>query len=76
MSITGLLLKFPSLTENYLKFIDLDFIRFLHNKLSVYFAVVLLAMMLTGSWMYFYPLWQERRQKRENSNSIPPKVEE
>ncbi len=73
MGITGLLLKFPKIAADYLTFIDLGYIRFLHNNLSTYFSVVFFIMMLTGIWMYLYPGWVARRQRRQTErNHFPP----
>ncbi len=74
MGITGVLLKFPSIAANYLMFIDMGYIRFLHNNLSTYFAVVFFLMMLTGIWMYFYPSWSAWRKRKQGPPIPPPTV--
>jgi hypothetical protein len=50
MSGTGTILKFP------LKFrsLDLAYIRFLHNELSIYFTISLFLMMISGIYMYIF----------------------
>lgn len=64
MIISGVLLKYPKITIDYLTFIDLGFVRFIHNQISTYFGIVLFIMILTGAWMYFYPMWQQRKNKK------------
>lgn len=71
MGGTGIVLKFPSITTNYLTFIDLAQARYLHNQLSTYFSIILFLMALTGLWMYIYPAIQ--KQKRDHKNSQHPK---
>ncbi|PIY96990.1 MAG: hypothetical protein COY66_01870 [Candidatus Kerfeldbacteria bacterium CG_4_10_14_0_8_um_filter_42_10] len=68
MTITGVLLKFPVIARDYFTFIDPVFIRYIHNQLSTYFGAVLFLMLLTGAWMYFYPLWQQSKTRRQNNN--------
>lgn len=75
MGITGLLLKFPKIAADYLTFIDVGYIRFLHNNLSTYFSVVFFIMMLTGIWMYFYPGWVARRQRRKSVLGNQPPID-
>jgi len=72
MAITGLLLKFPVIAADYLTFVDQEYIRFLHNNLSTYFSVVFVLMIFTGIWMYFYPDWVARRQRRQNEHNHFP----
>ena len=37
MSVTGLILKYPTLSIHYLPFLDLGLIRYIHNEFSLYF---------------------------------------
>lgn len=55
MAITGILLKYTFIATK-LTFIDLGLIRFIHNNLSPFFAVVFLGMLITGLIMYIFPL--------------------
>lgn len=72
MTTTGALLKFPKVATGYLTFIDLSQVRYLHNQLSTYFGIILFLMLLTGAWMYFYPTWRERKNRRQSNNQNPP----
>lgn len=54
MSVTGLVLKYPSLGI-FFPF-DSVFVRSVHSVFSTYFAIVLGIMVLTGSYMYIFPL--------------------
>ncbi len=62
---TGILMKFPTLVTNGLTFINLSYVRYLHNQLSVYFSAVLAGMIITGSWMYLYPIIIRRRAAKQ-----------
>jgi len=64
MAGSGLLLKYNSWANN-LPFLDLGVMRYVHNNLSVLFAIVLGFMILTGSVLYFYPWWVERKTKNK-----------
>lgn len=55
MIATGTVLKFPAA----FKFADIDFVRLIHSNTALLFAPVLLFMMATGGYMYFYP-WLSR----------------
>ena len=59
MAGTGIMLKYTFISER-LTFIDLGLIRFLHNNLSPYFAIVFFAMFITGLFMYLFPLLQKK----------------
>ncbi|PIZ01097.1 hypothetical protein COY62_00320, partial [bacterium (Candidatus Howlettbacteria) CG_4_10_14_0_8_um_filter_40_9] len=55
-----------SLTPEYIaQLLDLGVMRYVHNNLSVLFAIVLGFMILTGSVLYFYPWWVERKTKNK-----------
>ena len=54
MSVTGVILKYSFFSDR--AYIDLGLIRYLHNEFSIYFAVSLGIMMLTGIMMYLFPL--------------------
>lgn len=58
MTATGLLLKYPlpALTQ----FLNLELFRFIHNKLSLYFALALFVMIVTGIYMYLFPILRRR----------------
>ncbi len=68
MAVTGLMLKYPSFAMEYLPFLNLGKIRYLHNSLSLYFSIVLVLMIMTGIWMYIYPSIKKFRSK----SSTPP----
>ena len=55
MSVTGLILKYPTLSIHYLPFLDLGLIRYIHNEFSLYFIAVLFVMAVTGIFMYVFP---------------------
>jgi uncharacterized iron-regulated membrane protein len=64
MTISGSLMKYPKIASEYITFINMGYIRYLHNQLSTYFGIVLFLMTLTGAWMYFYPIWKQKKNKR------------
>lgn len=68
MAVTGMLLKYTWITSDYLTGIDLTQVRSLHNALSTYFGIVLVLMIITGIWMYFYP----PLKKALSANATPP----
>ncbi|MFA6909225.1 MAG: hypothetical protein WC289_05095 [Patescibacteria group bacterium] len=72
MAATGLLLRYQSFTSEYFPLLSLGQIRFLHNKLSVYFAIILILMIITGLWMYFYPVVTRHRHHKQPPHEIPP----
>ncbi len=55
---TGLMLKYPNLALS-LK-VDLLTVRFLHSQFSIYFALALIVMMLSGLVMYLFPLLRKK----------------
>jgi len=67
MTTSGVLLKFPEIASNYLTFINMGFVRYIHNQLSTYFGIALFLMTLTGTWMYFYPMWKQRKNKEKTN---------
>ena len=58
MTITGSTMKYPNLSP-----INPLFARNLHDLTSTFFAVIFLMMMLTGSYMFFYPKLQKYFRK-------------
>lgn len=58
MSITGIVLKYSFFSN--LPFLDVGLMRFLHNDFSIYFVFSLFVMMLTGGYMYLFPLLRRR----------------
>lgn len=63
MSSTGIALKYPSFFSQRLSFIDLGLIRFLHNEFSLYASIAFVLMMITGIYMYYFPLLQQYRNR-------------
>ena len=61
MTITGGILKYPLpiLTQ----FINVELMRYLHNKFSIYFAIVLFGMMITGAYMYLFPILRRKQSQ-------------
>ncbi len=59
MGVTGLAMKYPKFSQ--VLNLDLGMLRYVHNQLSLIFVIVLGSMMLTGLYLYFYPLYQKRR---------------
>ncbi len=62
MSITGIILKFSFFSS--LSFLDLGLMRSLHNDFSIYFVISLGIMMLTGIYMYLFPLLRRRNDQQ------------
>ena len=59
MAGTGMALKYTFLSSS-LPFVDLGFVRYLHNVLSPFFAIVFLGMLITGIYMYIFPLLRKK----------------
>lgn len=64
MTVSGTILKFPGLFFTW--GVNVQFIRFLHNQFSVVFSLLLLIMSVTGLYMYYFPIWQQRRSRLED----------
>ena len=64
MAVSGLLLKYTFFATKYLKFLDLGLVRYIHNSLSPFFTAVLALMAVSGLYMYFYLLAQQRKAAR------------
>jgi hypothetical protein len=58
MGGTGLLMKYPSIAQRF--FVNKGFITYIHNNLSIYFVLALGLMMLTGLYMYFFPVLRKK----------------
>ena len=71
MTVTGALLKYTVIAREYLTFVDLGFVRYLHNQLSTYFGIALVLMIITGTWMYFYPSWSAHKAKQRKQDNNP-----
>lgn len=65
MTITGIFLRYPAFAEKIFPSLNLTLVRFLHNKLSVFFTITLALMSLTGLVMYLYPIILKRKRKQE-----------
>ncbi len=61
MGVTGLAMKYPQFSQ--VLHLDLGMLRYIHNQLSLLFVIVLGAMMLTGLYLYFYPIYLKRRTR-------------
>ncbi len=59
MSISGIVLKFPFFSS--FPFVEIGLIRKLHNDLSIYFVISLTVMLITGLYMYIFPLLRSRK---------------
>ena len=59
MSFTGILLKYSFIADKF-SFIDSGYIRYLHNSVSPYFSIVLFLMLITGLYMYLFPILRKR----------------
>lgn len=70
MSVTGILLKYAIFGR--LPFLNLGSIRYLHNEMSIYFAISLGAMMITGIVMYVFPLTRKKNIVVTPPTQTPP----
>lgn len=61
MSFTGIILKYPFFSR--FTFLDLGLLRSLHNEFSIYFVVSLGVMMITGIYMYLFPILRRKRKE-------------
>jgi len=71
MAGTGAMMRYPRWFGWLPSWFTLSKARYLHGNVSTYFTIVVVIMALTGAYMYFYPLWQEHKQKR-NLNKTEP----
>jgi hypothetical protein len=55
MAVTGVTMHEAGEGNKLLSFIDINSAEEIHNTLSVYFAVVLALMIITGLFMYLFP---------------------
>lgn len=62
MSVTGIILKYPSFFSQKITFLDLGLTRYLHNEISLYFSASLIFMAITGIYMYIFPLLNSRNK--------------
>lgn len=66
MMITGTMLKYTFIHTKLFSFIDLGYVRYLHNNLSTFFSLALGLMMLTGLGMYFLPTLMRKNATKKN----------
>lgn len=68
MATTGLLLKYslPLLDP----FIKIEFVRYMHNNVSVSFTIVLLLMMISGIYMYLFPILLKHQKKVKTCETL------
>lgn len=71
MTITGILLRYSSFALEHFQFINLGFVRYWHNQISTYFGITLVLMIITGTWMYFYPSWSAHKARKRQENNPP-----
>ncbi len=60
MAGTGTALKYPTYAVK-IPFVDIDRFRMLHNNMSPFFSISLFVMMLTGVYMYVFPLLRSKQ---------------
>ena len=65
---TGVVMKWPRLVGSEVSALALA--RQLHNALSVYFAIFLVAQMVTGLVMWAYPKLVQRRSQVDKQSEI------
>lgn len=70
MTGTGSVMKYAFLVTPVLPSVDLLRVRQLHAILSPFFGIILLAMMVSGGYMYLYP-WLLRRVKKTGQKKSP-----
>jgi hypothetical protein len=62
MAGTGIVLEDPSSYPG----LDLGLVRYVHNKMSISFTVVLAIMTITGLYMYFFPVLNRTKKTEIN----------
>ncbi|MEK7631683.1 MAG: hypothetical protein AAB445_02325 [Patescibacteria group bacterium] len=72
MAGTGFFLRYPSWSVWLPSWLDMGKVRYLHGQVSTYFAITLVIMVLTGSYMYFHTLWVQRKQEKIQKQNPPP----
>ena len=55
MAFTGIVMKYPEIARIF-PVIDELLMRYIHNQASVIFSIVLVCMIITGGYMYLFPL--------------------
>lgn len=61
MGGTGVVMKYPGFF-NAIPFIDPILMRSVHAELSIYFLIALTFMMVTGTYMYLFPILNARKK--------------
>jgi hypothetical protein len=64
MAGTGIAMKYPNIVLRLVPVLDLGMVRSIHNQLSFVFTFVLFCMVISGLYMYFYPIIIKRIPKK------------
>lgn len=64
MAGTGTALKYPNFAVK-IPSVDIDSVRMLHNNMSPFFSISLFVMMLTGVYMYVFPLLRSKQNMQK-----------
>lgn len=67
MAWTGMVLKWPVTFISW--GVNVAAMRTLHGQFSTVFAILLFIMVITGLYLYFFPLWQTRQAKQRQASS-------
>jgi len=67
MGTTGSLMKYAQFVVVAMPSVDLLLARKIHNTMSPFFAIIFGIMMVSGGYMYLYPWFLKRSQKKKEN---------
>lgn len=70
MTITGSIMKYLFAVHLFF-FISPALARYVHNMTSPFFSITLVAMAITGLYMYWYPIIRSKMMKKEKTTTPP-----
>lgn len=73
MGGTGVIMKYPGFFDA-IPFIDPILMRGIHAELSIYFLIALTIMMLTGTYMYLFPILNARKKMATQVEPVKSEV--
>ncbi len=65
MAGTGVVMRYPAFFLEKFPKLNAGQLRFVHNKISTYFSVILALMVITGLYMYLHQWWARRKARTQ-----------
>lgn len=66
MAGTGVVLRYISFFLKVFPSLDINLLRYVHNKLSPYFSIALVLMAISGLYMYLHVWWIKRKNRNQS----------